>query len=406
MIRLSLCAACLALAAAAFAGDELPRGQWKCVALDPTHLAMTGNYMELQDRLFRQRLDIRRKTAVRELTGWAEELNFYLAGTEAIAAYRPKVTAMLRDRPEIRIAAAKPLAVNSTGYWLSPIGQSRFMDDKTKKPRMTPNADAAHYLFLTLDRPLTDGEKITITLPAGETVEWTFRSDAPSPLFKINQVGYLPDARKYAYVGAWLGTAGPLALHGTLDGKPFQLVNAADRKPVFSGKLKARMPDPTNASGSPFTGEEVLELDFSDVTAPGTYFLVIPGVARSDTFRIGDDTMAEAFFIHARGLYHQRCGIAKQEPYSPWIQPACHQSSIRGNFPPETRHYGKSSGKRAFGFTDASGKSVQVNHFELIKRNPPLAAQELHFPAAGTTPATGTAAPSTWASPAIWPRSI
>ena len=29
--------------------------------------------------------------------------------------------------------------------------------------------------------------------------------DVPSPLFKVNQVGYLPHAPKFAYVGAWLG---------------------------------------------------------------------------------------------------------------------------------------------------------------------------------------------------------
>ena len=32
--------------------------------------------------------------------------------------------------------------------------------------------------------------------------------DKPSPLFKVNQVGYLPDAPKFAYAGAWLGAFG------------------------------------------------------------------------------------------------------------------------------------------------------------------------------------------------------
>ena len=76
----------------------------------------------------------------------------------------------------------------------------------------------------------------------------------PSPLFKINQVGYMPNARKYAYVGAWLGTAGPLPLHRSLNGKEFQLMNAADNSKVFSGSLRSRMPDPVNAAGTPFTG--------------------------------------------------------------------------------------------------------------------------------------------------------
>ena len=380
MVRLTFVSVGLLLLTAVRLAAEPVQGRWKCVALDPSHLALTGDYSEVQEQLFRKRFAERRKKTWKLISAGSRDYCFNISGTEAIAAYRPQVASMLIRQPSIRIVSSGgPLSAARTGYWMNPIGQSRFTDEKGEL-RFSRNADVAHYLFLILDRPLTEGEKITIQLPAGEQVEYTWSVKNPSPLFKINQVGYMPNAPKYAYVGAWLGNAGPLPLHGSLNGREFQLINAADNSKVFSGSLRARMKDPVNATGTPFTGEEVLELDFSSITAPGTYYLLIPGYARSDTFRIGDSTMAEAFYIHARGLYHQRCGIAKTEPYTHWIQRTCHQECFLGTFPPDISHYDKSEGRRPYGFTDAAGRSVKLTHFEIIKSNPPLMVRRFTAP--------------------------
>jgi len=383
MVRLisrafGLLAACMVLSARAEDAASF-RGSWTCVALDASHLVLTGDYSEVQERLFRKHFDERGRRSRFKPRGWIAEYRFHIAGTEAIAEYRPAVTAMLRDKPEIRIhGASQPLSVAGVGYWMNPVGQARFPDEDGRM-RLSRNADVAHCLFLTLSRPLGEGETVVLELPAGERLEYTWHWKRPSPLFKINQLGYMPEARKYAYVGAWLGTAGPLALHQVLEGKEFQLVKA-DGSVAFAGKLRSRMADPVNAAGTPFTGEEVLELDFSAWTAPGVYCLSIPDYARSAWFRIGDDTMAEAFYLHARGLYHQRCGIAKQAPYTHWVRKACHAVCVRGTFPPEIRHYGKGANRRPFGFTDALGRSVKVNHFELIRQNPPRQREVLHAP--------------------------
>ena len=360
---------------------EAFRGNWKCTALGSSTLALTGDYSELQEALFRKRFDERRKSLRNKIPRWAADSCFHLSGTEAIAQYRPEIVSLLRDQPQIKLlsSSAVPLSVTGTGYWLNPVGQSRFPDEKGQM-RLSRNADAAHYLFLQLNRSLTEGEKITITLPAGETLDFIWNQKDPSPIFKINQVGYMPDARKYAYIGAWLGTAGPLKLHNSMDGKPFHLIDLADGKTVFTGKLHARQPDPVNAKGIPYTGEEVLELDFSKFTSPGRYVLSIPEFGSSYPFRIHNDTMAEAFFIHARGLYHQRCGIAKEMPYTQWTQKICHETSLRGTFPPEDGHYGKGSARRQFGFFDSANKSVKVSHFDLIRQNAPLVPQKLHAP--------------------------
>ena len=375
---------CLFLLLASFIGlsaaSPEPRGEWRCVALTPKILALTGDYSELQRRLFMRRMAERRSMTSKKLPKWAKEFRFHISGTEAIAMYRPRVVELLSRSPKVRIVAeGGEIAVLRSGYWMSPIGQARFPDDDGRE-RISSNGDAAHYLFLELGRPLKDGEKLRITLPAGETLDFVYRGDRSSPLFKIDQLGYLPNAPKYAYLGGWLGTAGTLPLHREFSGAKFALLDAATGKTVFTGTLKTRQPDPCTAKGTPFSGEEVLEMDFSSVTAPGRYRLAVDKLGRSEEFRIGDDTMAEAFYIHARGLYHLRCGIARGKPHTNWTMPACHQTCVRGSFPPDIDHYAKGDDKRPYGFTEKNGASLKVNHFLLIAQTAPEKPEVLNAP--------------------------
>ena len=157
----------------------------------------------------------------------------------------------------------------------------------------------------------------------------------PSPLFKVNQVGYLPHAPKFAYVGAWLGPT-----YGAWKPKKpmtsWELVDASTGKavPLRGGNAapRLRVPDGFTKEGVPFTGEETYEMDFSSVTNEGTYFVRIPDVGRSATFRIAADAAEEAFRVHMGGLYQKRCGIAKEEPYTHWTAGACHVEVVRGTF--------------------------------------------------------------------------
>ena len=159
--------------------------------------------------------------------------------------------------------------------------------------------------------------------------------NVPSPLFKVNQVGYLPHAPKFAYVGAWLGpTYGAWKPKKPMTG--WELVDAKSGKPVAlrggNAAPRLRVPDGFTKEGVPFTGEETYEMDFSSVTNEGSYFVRIPDVGRSATFRIAADAAEEAFRVHMGGLYQKRCGIAKEEPYTHWTAGACHVEVVRGTF--------------------------------------------------------------------------
>ena len=189
--------------------------------------------------------------------------------------------------------------------------------------------------------------------------------EIPSPLFKVNQVGYLPWAPKYAYLGGWLGPElGPWTPHARLSG--WQLVDAATGDVVKDSPEppRFRVPDGMTENGVPFTGEETYEMDFSEVVHEGEYFLRVPGVGRSRSFRIRRGAAEDAFRVHMGGLYQKRCGIAKEEPYTHWTAGACHTEVIRGTFAPDE---GKLSSK--------------VRWFDIIRHNTDWAhGERIHMP--------------------------
>ena len=207
------------------------------------------------------------------------------------------------------------------GYWPVPQGLvDPFADWGKWKPRVV------HTVFRRQDEPFAD-----------------YDLEKPSPLFKVNQVGYLPDAPKFAYVGAWLGPSfgawKPKWGNGgweLVDAKTGKVAHVSPVPPVL------RVKDDTTKEGVPFTGEETYEMDFSSVTNEGTYFVRIPDVGRSADFRIAAGAAEEAFRVHMGGLYQKRCGIAKEEPYTHWTAGACHKDVVRGTFPPDE---GKLNGK-------------------------------------------------------------
>ena len=92
------------------------QGSWKCAALTPSHLVLTGDYSELQNQLFQKHFSARRDSFRRRLPRWAADFCFHISGTEAIAEYRPAVAAMLRDSPQIKLisSSSAPLAAVRT----------------------------------------------------------------------------------------------------------------------------------------------------------------------------------------------------------------------------------------------------------------------------------------------------
>ena len=75
-------------------------------------------------------------------------------------------------------------------------------------------------------------------------VSCQYSPDDPSNIFKLNQLGNgANQKKKFAYMGAWLGSAGTLPLQH-LDGKIFELRRSKDGACVYKNNLKFRGKDP------------------------------------------------------------------------------------------------------------------------------------------------------------------
>ena len=253
-----------------------------------------------------------------------------------------------------------PAGVISNNYRAVWAKENALLRDENGKILRKP--DVTYYQYFVLDKPFAPGEKRFIG-----TVAVQYDPEIPSNIFKLNHLGNgVNQKKKFAYMGAWLGRDGAMPLKH-LAGKTFEIRRSSDRKMVFAGVLKLRREDPAYQGKTPFTGEEVLELDYSNFNIPGKYYFYVDGIGRSMEFAIGSETVNEAFYIHARGLYHKRCGIAKKQPFTAWVSPACHEKVYAGTFPGNAEHYRKGKNTEE-GFV-RNFQRLEVKHFDLIKRN-------------------------------------
>lgn len=220
----------------------------------------------------------------------------------------------------------------------------------------------SHDVFVDLGQPLRDGDVVTLSVDAAVTAGCrtaTLHYDEqalPSRAIKVNQVGYLTNDIKVAYLGCWMGsmpegeddlTASPVATPAPEGDMPsdydalapyalrfrtppaFCVVDHARGDTVWQGTAtlihNGRYADGTLNHAA----ENVYELDFGALATPGRYRLVVEGVGCSLPFDIGDDIYRRAFHVQAQGIYSQRCGCPIDPSLSGgWERIACHDSGI------------------------------------------------------------------------------
>lgn len=209
----------------------------------------------------------------------------------------------------------------------------------------SPDHAAEHWIYLRLPSPLVPGKTYTLSAPglAEEAESWTFTPDPTrdrSEAIRVNTLGYLPFAPdKFGYLYHWMGDGGSLDF-SALAGRPFHLLRADDRAPVFTGELRFRAPrtlrETLHVADSPpdgnFLGADVWECDFSAFDTPGEYVLHVPGVGVSWPFRIADDVYRLPYYHVARALYHNRSGIELKAPHTRHPRPAPHHPALTPGF--------------------------------------------------------------------------
>lgn len=216
------------------------------------------------------------------------------------------------------------------GRVLVGIGAARFAG--------APEVDYVHYSYLGLPEPMVSGRTYTVAVQGKKRATFLFdENQTVSRAIKVNQVGYLTDApRKFAYLGCHLYEIGPLdcSMYPT-----FEVVRQSDGAVALEGSMRLRdknsriIPRAEKKAEKPgvpplITGEDVYELDLGALKEPGEYYIRIAGVGRSWPFRVGDDVYGEAFYTSARGLYHQRCGVAYDPAHTSWKRAKCHQAPV------------------------------------------------------------------------------
>lgn len=189
-----------------------------------------------------------------------------------------------------------------------------------------------HFIYLQLTSVLKPGKTYTVSTGtlAKNLNEYTFVFDAKrlqGEAIHTSQAGYVTNGPKFAYVSDWMGDMGPLDLEGYA-GVSFRVIRTSDSTAAFTGSMvKRRDLETASASDGPGVGQrtyanaDVWECDFSALTDPGEYLVVVDRMGCSYPFRIGDDVYREAYVHACRALYHNRTGIELTHPFTEWTRP-------------------------------------------------------------------------------------
>ena len=182
--------------------------------------------------------------------------------------------------------------------------------------------EVVYRVFLQLPVALTEGSSYSLSVAAGVGVGGPFpfvRSpSAANAAIHVNQVAYLADGPKIAYLSAWTG-------EGTVDfsaAQSFEVVDEATGDVVHVGEVHLDV----TADQEPWSRSDVHSLDFSAFTAPGRYHLRVLTVGPSYSFEISPTAFTAIGYTLLRGMMHQRDGEhgLGSPDVTHWTRPPAH----------------------------------------------------------------------------------
>jgi hypothetical protein len=299
---------------------------------------------------------------------WVFSFHYQFAVAETMVNYRPSILARLGEVDHMRVGRLDQDLELPTQSWLWPQSVGEF-----KVPRQRPeggrwhtdSSEVVYFSYLRLPFQMEPGRTYRFVDSWGNQAEILYDDrTSVSWALKVDQVGYLAQGgEKYAYLGAWLGPGGGMDLD-RFAGAPFSLRSEENDEEVFQGVVRLRMEDP-EWQGAALSGETVYELDFSGFDQSGSYYVQVDGLGRSWPIEISDHALAEAHYVHTRGLYHQRCGVELSPELTPWHRPACHTETYQGGFPPDNNDYADHADE-GWGFRDEQGNYASYSPFSAV----------------------------------------
>ncbi|MBN2195516.1 MAG: glycoside hydrolase family 9 protein [Polyangiaceae bacterium] len=196
-----------------------------------------------------------------------------------------------------------------------------------------------HWIYLELPSSLQPGATYTLSI-AGATnssdtsAQVTFDLfDSRSEAVHVNLVGYLTDApHKAADLYYWMGDGGARD-YSSFEGHEVFVYDVVNDASVSVGTVTFGAANASEEHGHNYTQSPVWHVDFSSVTAPGTYRLAIEGVGCSQDFIVGDDAYHDPFQVSLQGFFYMRLGDMNPNDVSP---PPRSPSYIPGTDPTST----------------------------------------------------------------------
>ena len=124
---------------------------------------------------------------------------------------------------------------------------------------------------------------------------------------RLNSVGFLPNYKKEATI--------------VKKADKIIIVDYSDERIVYRGELQG----PEKQKD---VGQKIWTANFTDLNTPGEYYLKVPGVGNSVTFKIGNDVFDPVYRTVFRGFYLWRCGTAVEGEYqgSHYAHDKCHMN--------------------------------------------------------------------------------
>ncbi len=206
------------------------------------------------------------------------------------------------------------IQVNVDGQ-VDPVAQIGFKRRPLYAPLNYWDLRIGNYLYLKLSTPIVDNQIVQVindgtlwpTTNAFTAVADPLRFN---PAIHINQEGYMPEFPKKGIVGYFVGNLGEMTFPTNL----FYVVDAQSGATIYSNTMTLRQDVGYNYTPTPY--QNVEEADFSGVTTPGQYLLVVPGLGASLPFQINEGIAMDFARTYALGIYEQRSGCAVSMPFT------------------------------------------------------------------------------------------
>ncbi len=178
-----------------------------------------------------------------------------------------------------------------------------------------------HRLHIRLAEPI-DGSTASVNLSGFESpAVGSVANDAFSPAIRLGELGWGATDEKLGYVTVWSGLGEQIT---DIAGATARIVDAEtglEALAVTGTRFENPIPEGELWRGD-LTGAPTTIFDFSALDITGTYRMCVDDLGCSTPFEITDSGPWQSMAVTvARALYHQRSGIALEQPYTAFDRP-------------------------------------------------------------------------------------